>query len=320
MSKDLFLAILSMDAYNHDYGANIQVDGTGIGTATILGDSDILKDINGNRLDEAAGFYAITYDWNGKTVISYRGTNADDWSNFFDDAWNGYLVGAGNPFQPQAYLAADFFKAVTGTGDGDPRTADVILTGHSLGGGLTGFIAALYGQDATIFDNMTFEDSALLASDPNDPGHVASSLHFYNGEQPWQTQIGTNITAHAATGELLTTLRALFPQQTPVQYHDSNGGFRDLFGMELHSQALLVVTMFAEENGHTDWISIGGALWDAAFWPLPRECPSNSILQPENVLSYPTLQSRWLIRSTGRSERSELCDTFGLPSGGTSHQ
>jgi hypothetical protein len=36
----------------------------------------------------------------------------------------------------RAHLAADFYQAVTGTTDSDPRLADVTVTGHSLGGGL----------------------------------------------------------------------------------------------------------------------------------------------------------------------------------------
>ena len=33
----------------------------------------------------------------------------------------------------------------------------ISTTGHSLGGGLAGFVWALYDQDATVFDSMTYE-------------------------------------------------------------------------------------------------------------------------------------------------------------------
>jgi len=77
ISDDLFLAILAMDSYNRGYGAGIaglsdQVD-TAIGTATVR---KRLQDVSDTFVPEAqaAGFYAIAYDWNGQTVISYRGT------------------------------------------------------------------------------------------------------------------------------------------------------------------------------------------------------------------------------------------------------
>lgn len=54
ITPELFLAILSMDAYNRDYGAGIEGlggEGSQIGTATLLKDSHILVDESGRRLD-----------------------------------------------------------------------------------------------------------------------------------------------------------------------------------------------------------------------------------------------------------------------------
>ena len=80
ISKDLLLAILSMDSYNRGYGAGIILDdavGTKIGAAKIK--KTILEtSIQGFADDaQAAGFYAIAYDVDGsgpsglagKTVI-----------------------------------------------------------------------------------------------------------------------------------------------------------------------------------------------------------------------------------------------------------
>lgn len=73
ISKDLFLAILSMDSYNQGYGRGIEHGKTKIGAATI-------KDVDLPAGSEAAGFYAIAYDVAGSgiagldgTVFSYRG-------------------------------------------------------------------------------------------------------------------------------------------------------------------------------------------------------------------------------------------------------
>jgi hypothetical protein len=72
ISDDLFLAILAMDAYNRGYNAGLKVTGAEIGNALIgleKGDAEA----------QAASFFAQAYTWNGegngRTVISYRGTD-----------------------------------------------------------------------------------------------------------------------------------------------------------------------------------------------------------------------------------------------------
>lgn len=75
-SKDLLLAILSMDAYNQGYAPGIEHGSARIGTATFSTDSSVLRK-NDEPLDQPAGFYAVAYDVAGLgTVISYRGTGA----------------------------------------------------------------------------------------------------------------------------------------------------------------------------------------------------------------------------------------------------
>jgi hypothetical protein len=89
ISKDLFLSILSMDAYNRGYNpgmAGLSQSGQ-IGNATIGLNSAVLLDANGNRLDQPASFYGLAYNLtksvgtpgnqiaSGTTIISYRGTD-----------------------------------------------------------------------------------------------------------------------------------------------------------------------------------------------------------------------------------------------------
>ncbi len=76
ISKDLFLSILSMDAYNRSYGQGItglsDATNTGIGTARIRATSDS----DPTSPEVAAGFYAVAYDDpTYGTIISYRGTD-----------------------------------------------------------------------------------------------------------------------------------------------------------------------------------------------------------------------------------------------------
>jgi hypothetical protein len=80
ISRELFLAILSMDSYNRGYGAGVELPATAvsIGRATIGESAETLLT---KGAAEAAGFYAIAYDMTGvsgfaagERVISYRGS------------------------------------------------------------------------------------------------------------------------------------------------------------------------------------------------------------------------------------------------------
>ncbi len=84
MNRDVFLSLLALDAYNRGYGQNVLLN-TGDSTSgqneadRMIGHARILRDANDPEgIAQAAGFYAIAYDWNGETVISFRGTNFVD--------------------------------------------------------------------------------------------------------------------------------------------------------------------------------------------------------------------------------------------------
>jgi hypothetical protein len=153
MTSDLFLAILAMDAYNRTGGdvetVGLAVQGGSIGDATL----------GPPRGDNASGFFAQSYIWKGKTVISYRGTDQIFTGNGVGgDLVNGWVTGGGAYNSAQARLAAQFYLSLNhGIPSSNPN---IILTGHSLGGGLAGFVGSIYGDSATIFDNMPFELAA----------------------------------------------------------------------------------------------------------------------------------------------------------------
>jgi hypothetical protein len=88
ISKDLFLSILSMDAYNRSYNpgiANLGGLGSGIGNAVVTSDSETTPATSGTA--QAASFYGLAYKLtqsvgtpgnqiaSGTTIISYRGTD-----------------------------------------------------------------------------------------------------------------------------------------------------------------------------------------------------------------------------------------------------
>jgi hypothetical protein len=74
---NLFLSILAMDAYNRGYDAGIKSPSAGEDeglSGNLLGNAILRQDALPSGF-KAASFYAQSYTWNGKTVISYRGTD-----------------------------------------------------------------------------------------------------------------------------------------------------------------------------------------------------------------------------------------------------
>jgi hypothetical protein len=144
-ANSLMLAILAMDAYDQGVHPGITGVGSDIGLATAMG-------IVLPPGSAGPGFSATAYNYAGETVISFRGT--DELST---DVLNGWTLGAGFSGASQAGLAEQFYQSVTGLSVFSGLTpSNLVLTGHSLGGGLAGFIASLTGASATVFDNMPF--------------------------------------------------------------------------------------------------------------------------------------------------------------------
>jgi len=144
-SKYLMLAILSMDSYNEGYGAGLLTGNTQIGSATLNGAADgIPTDATLRQKWIDSGFYAAAYTWDGKTVISYRGTDnfGADPVKGGDDIVNGWTVATGKEAS-QVNDALAFYKSVTGYSvyDPNPEASKFFLTGHSLGGGLACFVS-----------------------------------------------------------------------------------------------------------------------------------------------------------------------------------
>jgi hypothetical protein len=127
MNRDVFLSILAMDSYSRGYSTaidNLGAEGTSIGNATILRQSDVDAGTRGRN----ASFYGVAYTMSassgfnsGERVIAYRGTddlgftgwNPISWL-IDGDVWNGWGIGTGSPGGTQARLAVDFYQAVVG--------------------------------------------------------------------------------------------------------------------------------------------------------------------------------------------------------------
>ncbi|WP_108811931.1 putative Ig domain-containing protein [Sphingorhabdus sp. Alg231-15] len=288
ISRDLTLALLSLDAYNREYDQNLIVAGDSLGKFSLI--SRESQGIGQQEFSswQSTGFYAIAYDVSGAditglsgTVISYRGTNANwdapDVTDFLDrplvkDALTGWIVGAGIP-GGQANLAIDFYKAVAG--GVNPFLSDITTTGHSLGGGLAGYVATLYGNDGVLFDHMPYAlavDAAFKASaNPANDSQQQLRDRIY-GMGNIIPASSNDLEAFATTGEVLGSIRTgdilANPEQNifygvSVDGVDSNGDRRN--PVDLHSQALLVNLIWARDNVSDDWEAVAPQLWDAYF-------------------------------------------------------
>lgn len=141
-SDALFMAILAMNSYSTD------------SVGTVIGNATIIKNTALDDAANAAGFYAVAYQLpDGSIVISYRGT---DPGVEVADAINGWGVALGSPFGAQAQLAIKFYQQIAQTFPGET----ISVTGHSLGGGLAGFVGSLFGLNGTLFDSMNYASAA----------------------------------------------------------------------------------------------------------------------------------------------------------------
>lgn len=102
MNREVFLSLLALDSYNREYGANVEIAGSSLGSARILDREAFGIDDNVYAAWQAAGFYGVAYEWNGQTVISYRGTNfefasAAEFINspLYNDVFGGWTLGGG---------------------------------------------------------------------------------------------------------------------------------------------------------------------------------------------------------------------------------
>ncbi|MBA3032901.1 MAG: DUF2974 domain-containing protein, partial [Actinobacteria bacterium] len=114
--------------------------------------------VSRNPQDESTGFEASAFG-NAETifgcteiVISYAGTDSDDWTG--DVAADLALV-AGLASE-QLLQAAEYYLQIKAINP----DAKITLTGHSLGGGLAALVAVFFNETAVTFDQAPFRNAA----------------------------------------------------------------------------------------------------------------------------------------------------------------
>ncbi|SNS98357.1 type I secretion C-terminal target domain (VC_A0849 subclass) [Sphingomonas laterariae] len=291
MTSDILMnAILSLDAYNRGYDAGVQITEPDditpykVGNATFLKQSSVAESSEG----VTAGFYAIAYSYNGETVISYRGT--DDYDGITSipsslDAANGWPMGGGSITTAQGRMALEFYKDVADLPYGsDLRNVAITLTGHSLGGGLAGYVASLYGQNADIFDSMAFKLAATatinVAYHPEyytDPEYYPEPIFsdaqelVYNGySTPWENSHPEYVNGYELSGQVISEENWYpTPGVDSVGYNTYDDG--DLDSNDKHSMSSFVIRYYAEVGGandsalSTDWQNAAPYFWAVLY-------------------------------------------------------
>src|SRR6056297_1071141 len=284
IDPDVFKALLALDVYNREYGEGIilEENANGLGYAEYLtvlrpkeneGDEDI--EFGPDPASIAASFYARAYTYNGEIIVSYRGTDA-----ILADPPNGWGLGVGGFGSPQAKLALEFYNAVKTVRDaaeeGAPAyDASISLTGHSLGGGLAGFVAGLHGLEARTFDTMTYISSAQGLYDcvtmpgPLEPGEQADVDYWHDlvyGTGSPNAPDFSRIEGYFVEGEVL---EGALPARTDSAYDLTSISHESELGMNaLHSQSLLTLLLYGEKQvgaENTDWQGAKGELVTALF-------------------------------------------------------
>lgn len=187
ISNELLCAILSMDAY-HRY----DIPGGGYWVSQINGASSgggpggsfaFLDEFITSKSNEANGFAASAYREGDTIFIAYAGTDDGDGPPL--DIINGWTVGGGLANAPQALEAVQFLEDVVRLKTGDatwtisqpiPAGLNIVFTGHSLGGGLAGYMASLTGSTAYVFDHMPFALAANVSKAWEAIVEIAESL------------------------------------------------------------------------------------------------------------------------------------------------
>lgn len=275
MNNDVLLSLLAMDAYNRTVGEGVvdrglHVQGTTLGTAVL----------HQATYDASSGFYVQSYTVGTQTIISYRGT--DDltiWplSEATDVA--AWVAGLGIYSTDQVSFAAEFYR---NTIDTLPSGNTVTLTGHSLGGGLAGFVAGVYGEAAVVFDSMPFQaavnnlyDSTITKPqfDMNGvplgywPDDQDARDEYFDGNEPPLPDFD-GIRGFEVEGEALQYARDIALYETPTTPLELEGALDPIGPIDRHSASLLVILLYGKEEvspQNDSWISLREDMVAALF-------------------------------------------------------
>src|SRR4051794_344163 len=237
--QDVLTALLAFDAYNRsDDKKKAQLLYKDETLATFIGTARWVQNSDGLSGAVASGFSASQYSTPSGTVIAYRGTDfptsLGTITGFLQDFWNGWLpsIGVGSGSTRQPYYAQRFYELVTGRSlfpapdaTSAPAPSGLIITGHSLGGALAGYIGSLTNAKTVTFNEIPYLGMALLAAinhyldtvkDRVDVQALANAVwQVIQGQQPslpgFVLPTGFSVTSFRMKNEIAGLARALGP-------------------------------------------------------------------------------------------------------------
>ncbi|WP_068081372.1 calcium-binding protein [Polycladidibacter stylochi] len=214
-------------------------------------DSSLLIYSHKNR--EESNFFARSYKFEDKVVIAFRGTDKVP-----ADAWSGWGVGVGSVTSPQLLAAIEFYHETVSK----HPNKEIVFTGHSLGGGLAGFLGAIYQKKSYVFDNMRYTgavenlwelyldyyNETYKVDDPDLHQAIGAHLEKYYGEDVHKSdmlakpQFNLSQAAHIDGEFLDNTARGNSSDEYSVA--DQAG----LWPIQKHSMSLLSIVMHFSEG------------------------------------------------------------------------
>ena len=258
-------ALYALDAYRRG-----QVINSRFNNATVIGLMD-------DRTTHD-GFYAIAYETDhGQIILSYRGTNPS-----FSDVVYGWPLAVGDWGISQARSAMEFYRHIRRE---KPENATISVTGHSLGGGLGGFVAGLTGLSAYIFDPMPYK-LAVRNAYQSIQENSSQALTYFDDLSAVQPPSFEKIEPYALEGEVLQFLREILEGDIGTTYLNPYfGGYsRGFFGrisdalniprIKKHSLEILLQNLYLQqvftERERANISVVGDRLYDHLFTEIAR--------------------------------------------------